>query len=249
MTRGSDHEADFEDQQQPEGGHPVHQPRLSDFYGRLDRFESHIDRATEKIDDLSKRVAGLEKEVAGGPSFPMWAKGVVATIVLQTFGAVWWASQIDARVETMPMLQDRLTSAFQAMRNSDSAVSTIQSEHLRMRQELDGIQKRTIEGTDDRWRKRDDESRMAEFQRYLDSEIKRIEEKIATIDSKVVGRTDSGWHRSDHNNYAEMVEQRFKNVEKTLSNHESRNVERDGWWRQLWASGVVKEGRGSSGAK
>jgi hypothetical protein len=153
-------------------------PGVRDIYGRLDRFESHIDKATDKIDDLAKRVAGLEKEVAGGPSFPMWAKGVVATIVLQTFGAVWWASQVDARVDAMPQLSERLTSAFQAMRNSDAIVAAVQSEHVRMRQELDGIHKRTIEGTDDRWRKRDDEARMAELHRYLDAELARIHGRL-----------------------------------------------------------------------
>lgn len=153
-------------------------PSFRDLNHRLDRFETHIDRASQKVEDLTDRVTSLEKEVAGGPSFPLWAKGMVATLLLQTAGAVWWAAQIDARVESMPQLQERLTSAFQAMRNNDSVIATMQSEHVRIRQELDGIQRRTIEGTDDRWRKRDDDAKMADLQRYLDAQFKGLDERL-----------------------------------------------------------------------
>jgi hypothetical protein len=97
----------------------------------------------------------------------------------QTFGAVWWASGINSEVSTYSDTKERLTSAFQAMRNSDTAIATIQAEHLRMRHELDGITKRTLEGTDDRWRKKDDEARMAELHRYLDAQLAAIDGRMS----------------------------------------------------------------------
>jgi len=242
MTRAEDHEGS----DPPPDPHPHTWLELQ---RRFDQIDTHVRDLRSTVKEFDNRVKEVEITLARGARFPPWAGGIVTALVVQIGTTVWWASGINASVQGLPDLEQRLTSAFQGMRNSEAVVTTIQGEHLRMRQELDNIQRRTIEGTDDRWRKRDDEARMAEFQRYLDSEIKRIEERIGSIDSKVVGRGDAGWHRADHNSYAEMVEHRFKAVENNLSSHERRNVERDSWWRQLWSSGVIKEGRGSSSSK
>lgn len=137
----------------------------------LGHVYERINTVERKLNELQDGQHRMEVALAGKPRFPVWLPTVMSAVLLflagQTLTAIWWASQITAEVSSFPALEQRLTSAFQAMRNSDATVAAMQAEHVRMRTELDGINKRTIEGTDDRWRKRDDVERMAQNERWV----------------------------------------------------------------------------------
>jgi hypothetical protein len=148
---------------------------LGHIHERLGKLESEI----KEVRDGQHR---MEVVMTSRPRFPAWLPTTMATILLflvtQTLTAVWWASDVTRRVADVPALEQRLTSAFQGMRNNDTVIATIQSEHVRLRNEMDIIQRRTIEGTDDRWRKRDDEARMSELQKYLDVKFAEIDRRV-----------------------------------------------------------------------
>ena len=207
---------------------------------RFDQVDRHVTELRTTVKDFDDRVKEVEITLARGTRFPSWAAGIVTALVVQIGTTVWWASGITATVQDLPQLEQRLTSAFQGMRATENNLSNIQTEQLRLRNELDNIQKRTLEGTDDRWRKRDDEARMAEFGKYMASEIRRIEDKVTVLDTKVVGKSDAGWHRADHQLYAEKIDIQFQALDKRLSAQEERSRQRDTLWDRLRESGLFK---------
>ena len=126
-----------------------HQPMTphswAELQRRFDQVDHHVRESATKLDRLTERVHGLETQIAGGPQFPLWAKGMVATILLQTGAAFWWAGAIDERVNQVPDLSARLTSAFTAMRNSDVTVKQMEDEHIRMQSAVDALVKKALE--------------------------------------------------------------------------------------------------------
>ena len=132
-----------------EEDHEDHQPlsahSWAELQRRFDQVDHHVRQSADKLDRLTERVHGLETQIAGGPQFPLWAKGMVATILLQTGAAIWWAGTIDERVAQVPDLAARLTSAFTAMRNSDTVVARIDDEHIRMQTMVDGLVRKAME--------------------------------------------------------------------------------------------------------
>ena len=150
-----------------------------------------------RFHSLEQRLLAVEEAVKHSKTELPWQFWIaLLSLMVVVLGAAFttWdrISRMDERVASMPNLQERLTSAFQAMRNNDASVATLQQEQLRVREELDGINQRTIEGTDDRWRRRDDEARMAEMQRYLDAKLSAIDERLEKIDARSQER-DRWW--------------------------------------------------------
>jgi hypothetical protein len=152
---------------------------------------------------LQTSLQAVQLKLAEGPRFPAWLPVVMVSILLflagQTILGLRWSGNVDATLTAMLAekadiqdLKGRLTSAFSGMRNNDGTIGTIQGEHLRMRQELDNIQKRTLEGTDDRWRRRDDDARMADLQKYLDSQFGAIQGKVEKLERRAEER-DKWW--------------------------------------------------------
>jgi len=233
MTRMNDHQGD-----DPPPDPPPH--TWLELQRRFDQVDRHVTELRTTVKEFDDRVKDVEITLARGTRFPPWAGGIVTALVVQIGTTVWWASGINASVQGLPQLEQRLTSAFQGMRNTESQISNVHTEHLRIRNELDSIQKRTLEGADDRWRKRDDEARMAEFGKHMASEIRRIEDKVTVLDGKVVGHSEAGWHKSDHQLYAEKVDTQLNALEKRLVAQEERSKLRDVWWDKLRELGALK---------
>lgn len=148
---------------------------LGHVYDRLKKLE-------EGQNEVQKTLTAVQLKLAEGPRFPGWLPVVMVSILLflagQTTLGLIWGGGINAQVADLPDLKGRLTSAFQGMRTDDERILSVEKESLRIRQELDTIQKRTVEGTDDRWRRRDDEARMADLQKYLDAMFARVNARL-----------------------------------------------------------------------
>lgn len=124
---------------------PVAVRSWSELQRRFDQVDNHVRQSTDKIEKLTDRIHAIETQLAGGPQFPLWAKGMVATILLQTGAAFWWAGSVDQQVSMVPDLSARLTSAFQGMRNSDLTVQRMEDEHLRISAAVDALVKKAME--------------------------------------------------------------------------------------------------------
>lgn len=125
-----------------------------------------------RLDRLTEQMQSLELQIARGGRFPPAAWGAFIALFLAVVGS-----------------GGTLYSELQMSRTNAGKALTLIEQHAlnapvlretvgRMRHELDEINRRTAEGTDDRWRKRDDETRMAELHRYLDTQLGSLRERI-----------------------------------------------------------------------
>jgi hypothetical protein len=85
---------------------------------------------------------------------------------------------------------------------------------------------------------------MAKFADELRDRIPALESSVsgiqATIRDRLVGNTSEGWHRRDHELYAEGINARMLALDQRLSVQENRSAQRDNWWQRVWESGVLK---------
>jgi len=184
----------------------------------------HVYERLKKLEDgqtiVQQTLQAVQLKLAEGPRFPTWLPASMVAIILflagQTGTAVWWASGTDSRVSSMPDMHARLTSAFNGMRSCEAATSTVQSEHVRMRDMIHRI----------------DESCCKEIPVML--------ERLKALDERVAGRGEKGWNRDDHNLYAETVKARLDGLEQRLYAQEQRSQARDSWWDELKSKGTLK---------
>jgi len=82
---------------------------------------------------------------------------------------------------------------------------------------------------------------LAKFADDARDRLPKLESDVEQLKSQIVGRGPEGWHRRDHESYAETVNARLAALDQRLTAQESRSVARDAWWQRVWESGVLKE--------
>jgi len=167
---------------------------LGHVYERLKKLEDGQAKAQETLQAVQLK---LTEVAATGARFPGWLPAAMVAIILflagQTGTAVWWASGVDTRVTGLPDLQARLTSAFNGMRNAETALSSVQSEHVRLRDLIHSMDRECCH------------------------EVPVIHERLKNLEGKIVGRSETGWHRPDHELYAQAMDERFKRLESEIA--------------------------------
>jgi uncharacterized protein HemX len=81
---------------------------------------------------------------------------------------------------------------------------------------------------------------LARFADDVKDRLPKLEAQVESLQGRIVGNTSDGWHRRDHELYAELVAARFAAIEQRMSAQEQRSVQRDAWWQRLWDSGALK---------
>lgn len=184
----------------------------------------HVYERLKTLEDgqtiVQQTLQAVQLKLAEGTRFPTWLPASMVAIIIflagQTGTAVWWASGTDSRVSSMPDMHARLTSAFNGLRSCETATSTVQSEHVRMRDMIHRI----------------DESCCKEMPVVL--------ERLKALDDRVAGHCEKGWNRDDHNLYAETVKARLDGLEQRLYAQEQRSQARDSLWDALRSKGTLK---------
>ena len=62
----------------------------------------------------------------------------------------------------------------------------------------------------------------ASFVEHWGQRLPALDERLKTLESKVVGQGPEGWHRRDHDLYAQLVEERFSRIKGRLDVIEAR---------------------------
>lgn len=170
-----------------------HTLELGHVYDRLKKLEEGQGEQQKTLQAIQLKITEV---AASGPRFPTWMPQVTVAILIflmgQTGAAVWWASGINTEVASYAELKGRLTSAFQGMRSAETNIAAIQQEHVRIREIVHEVDKRCA-GTPV------------------------LAERLNALSEKVVGKTDNGWHKADHEQYAQYIEERFKRLEALIS--------------------------------
>lgn len=169
--------------------HDSAQVELGHVYDRLKKLEEGQAAAQGTLHALQIK---LTEVAAAGYRFPGWLPNLLGSILIvlvaQSAGAIWWASGINSEVASFQEMKGRLTSAFQGMRSAETNVASIQQEHVRIRDVIHEVDRRCQQNAI-------------------------LEERLNALSEKVVGKTDNGWHKADHEQYAQYIEERFKRLE------------------------------------
>ncbi len=186
---------------------------LGHVYSKLESLEQGQKENTKGLHEV-------QLELARGRRFPLPMYGFLGSLTLAVLGATFVLySELKlntAAVAEMPELRERLTSAFSGMRAAEQAKSAVLEEQVRMRNVLGDVDRRCCQ------------------------EMPVIGEKVKNLEGRIVGNTAEGWHRRDHELYAESVRLRFENLEKRMDAQEQRSQVRDSWWDALKSKGVLK---------
>ena len=81
---------------------------------------------------------------------------------------------------------------------------------------------------------------LTKFADDLKDRLPHLEADVDSLKGRIVGNTAEGWHRRDHELYAEVVAARLAALDQRMTVQEQRSVQRDGWWQRLWDSGLLK---------
>jgi len=165
------------------------QVELGHVYDRLKTLE-------EKQSEVQKTLHAVQLKLtevaAEGHRFPGWLPNLLGSILLvlvvQSAGAIWWASGVNSEVDSFRDLKGQLATTIAGMRSIESSIAAVQQEHVRMREVVHEVDRRCQQNAV-------------------------LEERLNALSEKVVGKTDKGWHRPDHEQYAQYVEERFKRLE------------------------------------
>jgi hypothetical protein len=84
---------------------------------------------------------------------------------------------------------------------------------------------------------------LTKFADDLKDRVPKLEADVDLLKGRIVGNSSDGWHRRDHELYAELVAARFAAIEQRMTAQEQRSVQRDAWWQRLWDSGALKGAR------
>lgn len=162
---------------------------LGHVYAKLESLES-------EQKEIRKGLHSVEVRLAEGRRFPMPMYGILATLTLSILGAAFLLySELKlntAATSELPELKERLTSAFTGMRSAEQTKAAILEEHVRLRGVITGMEHECCRQTPI------------------------LGEKIKNLENRIVGQGPEGWHRKDHDLYAQAIEERFKRIEERL---------------------------------
>ena len=71
-----------------------------------------------------------------------------------------------------------------------------------------------------------------------------IEERVKNLEGRIVGNTSEGWHRKDHDLYAQMIDVKLGAIMQHIEHIEARNKVADGNWDKVRARGLLVEPTG-----
>lgn len=140
-----------------------------------------------RLDRLDDRLKEVEVAIARGARFPAWGGTVLVAMVLQLGASVYWGGQLTQKVDSLPSLKAQCDDC-------ERKIADVRAVQQVVIQRLSEVEKTAAGGTDDRWRKRDDEARMAEAQRYMDTRFAALEHRVEQQEVRSVER-DRWWQR------------------------------------------------------
>ena len=190
----------------------------------LGHVYSKLEGLEKEQKEIARGLHDVQLELARGRRFPLAMYGFLGTLTLAVAGAAFVLHAElklnTAAVEQMPELRERLTSAFNGMRAAEQAKASILEEHTRMRGVIHDIDRRCC------------------------LEMPVLSEKVKNLEGRIVGKSGEGWHRSDHDLYAQMVDVKLGAIMQHIEHIEARNKVADGNWDKVRARGLLVEPTG-----
>jgi hypothetical protein len=187
---------------------------LRDVHRRLDKLDEHLSSLKDAVAadrlEAAKQFAAVKEAVATRARFPGAAYGAAATLLVAIVGTGFV-----------------LFGQLQAAAADSRKALTLIEEHLK----ADPTHRYTVEN-------------LAKFADDVKDRLPKVEAEVSSIQetlrTRLVGNTSEGWHRRDHESYAEAVNARMAALDQRLTAQENRSAQRDGWWQRVWESGVLK---------
>jgi hypothetical protein len=160
---------------------------LRDVHHRLDKLDEHLSSLKEQVSndrlETIKQFAAVREAVATRVRFPGAAYGAAATLLVAIVGTGFV-----------------LFGQLQAAASDSHKALTLIEDHLKAapthRYNVESLSKFS-DDVKDRLPK-------------VEAEVSSIQETIRT---RLVGNTSEGWHRRDHELYAQAIDERFKRLE------------------------------------
>ena len=150
----------------PVAEHSIHR-RLDLLSEQLRHQEQILKQQSGNIHELDSRVQGIELEVAKGGRFPAWAGGLLVLAVVQIGGQIYLNGQISSDLSRLPAMEANCKAM-------ESALSAQRDQVTDLSARMKSVEDRTTGGTHDRWTATADRERMADFQRWVESELRAI---------------------------------------------------------------------------
>jgi|OM-RGC.v1.022194196 hypothetical protein len=161
----------------------------------LDHLERELERLDEDIRQLQQK--NVFKPAAWVP--------VVLFFLAQTAGAVWWAADQSAKVGLVPDIVKRLDTQLQVLVDHGEEIKNADRKYISLSGRVDALATRltALERLVDR-------AASAELEK---TRHESLTSRIETLEARIVGRSAEGWHRTDHEAYAESIERRLRKLE------------------------------------
>jgi hypothetical protein len=150
----------------PAAEHAIHR-RLDLLSEQLRHQEGILKQQSGNLHELDTRVQGIELEVAKGGRFPAWAGGLLVLAVAQIGGQIYLNGQISSDLNRIPAIEANCRAL-----EANLAAQRDQVTDLTAR--MKSVEDRTSGGTHDRWTATADRERMADFQRWVEAELRAI---------------------------------------------------------------------------
>jgi uncharacterized coiled-coil protein SlyX len=154
-----------DDETQP-NEHAIHR-RLDLLSEQLRHQERILTEQNANIHELDGRIKSVEIEVAKGGRFPAWAGGLLVLAVAQIGAQIYLNGQIGSENSKLPTMEANCKAL-------EARVNVQRDQVTDLAARMKGVEDRTTGGTHDRWTATADRERMADFQRWVESELRAI---------------------------------------------------------------------------
>ncbi len=163
---------------------------------------SDFDHLEREIDRLDADIVELKQKHIFRPA--AWVP-VVLFFLAQTAGAVWWAADQSAKVGLVPDIVKRLDTQLQVLVDHGEEIRNVDVKYISLSGRVDALATRVMAAE-----RLVDKAASAELEQ---TRHQSLTARIETLEARIVGRSAAGWHRSDHEAYAEGIERRLRKLE------------------------------------